>query len=382
MGIIVFCTIEISRSALVDNAKQFIGLANGVKHFAPVLKSNAYGHGIQQVYECLQDLKLEWICVNYAEEGAELRALGFRGRILLVGPMFEKTKFEMAVKHQLDVNISNFDGLEIWLANKSPSSAHLKIDTGLSRQGFSLKDLESVAAKINASSKHKEKCLGLYTHFANVEDVLDYSFAFKQLKTLNESVMLMQQKGINFSFVHAASSASTLLLEQSRFHLCRVGMSLYGHWPSDATRLSYYQTNSKILNLTPVLTWKTHISSLRKVQPGDHIGYGCQYKVMQPMHIAILPIGYYEGYSRQAGQAQSYVLIQGKRCMIVGRICMNMMTVDVTHLPSVKIGEEVVLIGKQGNESVTAEQLATWSGTIQYELLSRLNPEIPRIVVD
>lgn len=376
----MFSKLEINQSALLHNAQLF-SQRLGHKHFAPVLKSNAYGHGLKEVYKILATTQPEWLCVNYAAEGTELRTLGYKGRILVVGPLYHASHLTEAAEQNLDLNISNFEALKAWLGIKNPPSVHLKFDTGLSRQGFSIDGIETLAKKIKNSPVHLAKCVGVYTHFANVEDVQDYSYAFRQLTNLEQCVQQLQANGIPVNMIHAASSASSLLLEQSRFHLSRVGMSLYGHWPSDSTRLSYFQSHGERLELKPVLSWRTEVAMVRDVPVGDHIGYGCQYKVMRPMRIAVLPVGYFEGYPRLAGSSQSYVLIDGKRCQLVGRICMNMMMVDVTHLDNIVIGAPVTLIGSQGSEKISAETLAGWAETIQYELLSRLHADIPRVIV-
>jgi alanine racemase len=181
---------------------------------------------------------------------------------------------------------------------------------------------------------------------------------------------------------HAASSASSLLMRDSHFDLVRLGISLYGVWPSPMTKVSYLQLNSKVADLKPVLSWKTEITTLKKVHAGQYIGYGCTYRANHEMDIAVLPVGYNEGYPRIAGESPAYVLIKGQRCPIVGRICMNMMMVDVTHVSKkLIIGDEVVLIGPSGDETVSAADIATWSKTIHYELFSKLHPAIPRHVV-
>jgi alanine racemase len=181
---------------------------------------------------------------------------------------------------------------------------------------------------------------------------------------------------------HAASSASSLLMKSSHFELVRLGISLYGVWPSQLTKVSYLQLNAKVAALKPVLSWKTEITTLKKVHAGQYIGYGCTFRANREMDIAVLPVGYNEGYPRLAGEGSAYVLIRGERCPIVGRICMNMMMVDVTHTSAnLKLGDEVVLIGRCAEETISASDLGNWSKTIHYEIFTKLHPDIPRIVV-
>jgi len=181
--------------------------------------------------------------------------------------------------------------------------------------------------------------------------------------------------------LHAASSASALIMAQSYFDLVRVGISMYGPWPSPLTRVSYLQLKSDVLDLRPALSWTTEVTTVKPVLAGQFIGYGCTFRAIRDMRIAVLPVGYYEGYPRLAGEAASYVLIKGARCPIVGRICMNMMMVDITHLADCQVGDLVTLIGADGQDMVSAQDIAGWARTIHYELLTRLHGDIPRHLV-
>jgi alanine racemase len=161
-----------------------------------------------------------------------------------------------------------------------------------------------------------------------------------------------------------------------------VGISLYGQWPSELTRVSYLQQNSALLSLSPVLSWKTEVDSLKDIAKGSYVGYGCTFRAPQAMRLAILPVGYAEGYPRLAGENKAHVLLQGSRCQIIGRICMNMMMIDVSHLDNVLPGEEVILIGQDGDEILSGADLGDKSRTIDYEILSRLHPDIPKKILD
>jgi len=162
--------------------------------------------------------------------------------------------------------------------------------------------------------------------------------------------------------------------------MVRVGISCYGMWPSNETYLSHLKENKNNFQLVTAFTWKTKIVQLKTVPAGEHIGYGCTYKTPHETRLAILPIGYYDGYDR--GISDGYVLIHGKRAAIRGRICMNIIMVDATDIPEAKLEDEVILIGRSGDEVITAEQFARWAGTINYEVTTRVNEKIPRIVVE
>lgn len=371
----MLCEIKIDGAALRNNFSAFQKLAQGCE-IAPVLKANAYGHGISQTFQAIRELKPKWLCVNYTDEASELRALGYKERILVVGPCVAR-QLEIAANMACDVTIGNFTVLAEWVKMPKPPMAHLKFDTGMGRQGFLPSHMAEVRQAISGREEH---IAGISTHFANVEDVTEYEYAKNQLQRFERVREAFKDLGEQLLF-HAASSASMLLLANSHFNLGRVGISLYGFWPSQATRISYFQMHDEVLDLKPALSWKTEITSIKEVAKGEFIGYGCTYRTNQKMKIAVIPVGYFEGYPRIAGEHQSYVLIDSQRCPLVGRICMNMFMVDISHLESSRVGDIVTLIGKDGSEEISAEQLAQWSQTIHYELVSRLHQDITRTLV-
>ncbi len=367
--------IDINKKALLNNIKTFQKLL-GKKHFVPVIKSNAYGHGFDEVFSILKKEKLPWLCVNYLSEGIRLRKLGYQGNILIVGPA-DVSYLDDAFKYKIDLVMGNQEPLLAWLKKRNKPRIHIKIETGLSRMGFSQEELPKI---ISLLKPHKKNVVGILTHFANVEDVLDYSYASLQLERFAEAKKKFLKE--KFKIIsHAAASASALILNESRLDLSRVGISLYGFWPSKSTQLSFLQKNKKLLPLEPVLSWYTKVVRVKKVTQGDFVGYGCSYRANKDLTVAVLPVGYYEGYPRAAAFRQSYVLIHGSRVSILGRICMNMMICDVSHLKNVCEGDLVTLIGKDQDEVISAEDIASWADTINYEIVTRLNREIPRKII-
>lgn len=370
-------TCEISKKALQNNYKTLRDVFSH-SELAPVLKANAYGHGLQVVYEALAPLDPPILCVNYFFEAARLRELGYKNRIISVGPSFLED-LEPARKIGLEITIGGEDLLEEWLSIENKGRVHLKFDTGLSRQGLYPEKAQSYSKKIGKFSSFLQ---GISMHFANVEDVTKQSYAEKQLTSFLE-VKSIFQKAFGSSFeCHTAASAPSLLMEKARFDFCRVGISLYGFWPSDLTKLSFLSMKPRELpSLEPALTWKTKIASVRKIKKGTPVGYGCSYTATQEMTIAVIPIGYYEGLPRHISNRGAYMLVQGKACALLGRICMNMSIIDISNCSSVKTGDEVVLIGKQGDAEIKAETVAEWSGTIQYEIVTRIHESIERRLV-
>lgn len=368
------CWIELDSDALIHNFK-IIKQQSSPAEPMLVVKSNAYGHGLQQIYEILKKTDASCLAVNYGYEGIKLREIGFTGRLLVVGPP-DPAMIAVYAQHKLEIILGDFEFLTEWQRSKTKPNAHLKIDSGMSRQGFLPDVINKVIERIK---KDKNHVVGICSHFANVEDVLEHDYANRQLQAFVGCYERCCSMGLDLD-AHIASSASALIMPESRFRFARTGISLYGFWPSSKTRLSFLQKNNDVAPLKPVLTWLTRISSIKIVKAKQYIGYGCSFRAQQDMIVAVLPVGYYEGYPRLAGEKNSYVLIKGQRCSIVGRICMNMMMIDISHIPSCEVGEKVTLIGDYGDETIHAEEVAAWAETIHYEIVTGLNPEIPRFI--
>ena len=369
------CWIEINSSALTNNYQLFAEACRSTS-VVPIIKSNAYGHGLFEVFQALKAAGPSWLGVNYHHEAAKLRSWGYTGRILLVGPLLPEDLAESG-RLDLDVTIGNRPLLDVWLQTHPKPKLHLKIDTGLARLGFGI---QGIGDGLEAAKPFREDVVGICSHFANVEDVTELSFAQEQLRIFDEACQLACDQGFQL-LRHTASSASALIFDPSRLDLVRVGISMYGFWPSELTRLSYLAESKSVDRLPqPVLSWRAKICNIRYLNSGSFVGYGCTFKAERDMLIAVLPVGYFEGYPRLAAERGAYVLIQGKRCPIIGRICMNMLIVDVSSTSGLTIGDIATLIGEDGGETVRAEDLARWSQTIQYEIVTRLHPALPRIV--
>jgi len=367
--------VEIQAEYLRANYKVFTSL-DGSYDLAVVLKSNAYGHGLKECYQAIESENPKWLCVAYLDEAAQLRSLGYKEQILLVAPV-AREEFEQAFQLSVDIFLTHQQLVDEWVACKQRPRAHVKFDTGLSRQGFATSDATKLVKQL---APVKQDLVGICTHFANVEDVTNHEYANQQLASFG--VVKKSFKDAGFSVLeHASSSASSLLLTQSRLDMCRVGISFYGFWPSAATRLSYLNLHSHVPDLKPALSWKSPIAMIKDVSKGAYVGYGCTFRAVSDMKIAVLPVGYYDGYPRLASN-RAYVLIRGQRCPVVGRISMNLMVVDVSHVDAVERSDIVTLIGTDGSEVLPAEDLAEWAETIHYEVVTQIHSDIPRVLVD
>ncbi len=371
--------VEIDASAIENNVREFRRrLGDGVL-LGAVVKSNGYGHGMREVAAASRRAGADWLCVNNVEEGVALRREGHDAPILVMGYV-PLDALEAVVEHRLQpvvYNLETLDRLEIEAGRRGAAvGVHLKVETGTNRQGVPEPLVSSFVRRIAGSPSLR--LAGVSTHFANIEDTTDHRFAEEQLSAFARIAASVRETD-GRTIRHAACSAAVLLFNRTHFDLARIGISLYGIWPSRETYVSCLERGKPSLDLRPVLSWKSRIAQIKDVPEGGYVGYGCTWRATRPTRIAVLPIGYYEGYDRGLSGV-AHVLVRGRRAPVRGRVCMNMTMVDVTDIPAAALEDEVVLLGAQGDERVSAEQLAQWCGTIPYEILSRIHPTLPRVV--
>ncbi len=375
--------IELSEESYRKNLSFFKRILSPGSELCAVVKSNAYGHGMLPIAQLARKYGASSFCVHALDEALALRRAGFREDVLIMGPVLRirlpevlKHDFRLAVFHQ--ETLRELDRLTRTL--RKPVRIHLKLETGTYRQGIEPDELPAFLEIIRDNPLLQLEAA--YTHFANIEDTTTHEYAYHQLKLFQQTTEQIQTGGFPRLKRHTACSAAILLFPETHFDMVRLGISQYGLWPSRETFVSYktiHHTGDEKM-LAPVLSWKTRVTQIKTVPRGRCIGYGCTYQTTRNSRIAVLPVGYADGYDRRLSN-QSYVLIRGTRAPVRGRICMNLMMVDITDIPGVQLEEEVVLIGRQGNEQITVEHLASLVGTINYEFVTRINWGIPRIVV-
>lgn len=365
--------LEIDKTAIVHNLAEIKRIIHPRVKIMAVVKANAYGHGLIEVARLAQKAGAEWLGVDSVEEGVILRKADLNLPILVMGYVLKKD-LEQATSNNLSFAVYNLETIFELSKRNLPAKIHLKIETGTMRQGIFLKDLSSVIGLIKKSSHIKIE--GIYTHFANIEDTADHSFAKKQLQEFKKALKIAKENSVS-PVAHTACSAAAILFPETHFDMIRLGLSMYGLWSSPQTFVSA-KNLKKSLILKPALSWKTKIAQIKKVKAGTPIGYGLTEKTSQDTKIAVLPTGYWDGLDRKLSSIGN-VLIGGRRCKIMGRICMNMCMVDINHLPDVSLEDEAVFLGKQEQEQITAEEIAQKIGTINYEIIARINPLIPRI---
>jgi alanine racemase len=354
----------------LDVVRRFIGEE---AHIAAVVKANAYGHGLIPMARKAIECKVRMLAVATVDEGLELRAAGVEAPILvMVQP--GANALVVTVEQRLTPMISDARTAErlgdIAHRLNRVAPVHCKIDSGMGRQGFSL---ESAAADLQYVTRISHIDIeGIATHFPTADQSED-TFTYNQIKTFKHALWQLDKFGIPYEVAHAANSAAIVNYHGSIFNMVRPGLMTYGVWPA--------QTPLPQPLLRPVLRWETHVVHVRDLDAGASVGYGRTYTTRRRMRGAILPVGYADGYKyRLSNHAE--VLIRGVRCPVRGSVCMDQIVVDVSGVPDVGPGEVATLIGSDGAESITAEELARRAETIPYDILAGIGPRVPREYVN
>lgn len=361
--------IEVDKKAIYHNIAEFRKIIKPNIKLMAVVKSNAYGHGLVDFAKTAEN-KVDWFGVDSITEGLKLRKNGLKKPILVLGYTLP-SRVEDTVKNDISLTISTLDALRHLSTFKNQPKIHIKVDTGMHRQGFFLKDLPRV---IKFIKQFKLSIEGLYSHLASAKDRLYPYYSFKQIEDFKKADELFKKAGFKNYLRHIAASADVILYSESHFDLVRIGIGLYGMFP---TRESEIQTK---INLKPVLTWKSIISEIKSVPKDAYIGYDLTEKTSKASKLSVVPIGYWHGFDRGFSNCDE-VLIKGKRCKILGRVNMDMIMIDVSNVPSVKIGDEAVILGNSNKEIISTQDMALKINTTNYEVVTRINPLIKRLYI-
>jgi len=373
--------VEVSAAALRHNLAEFRRRLGRDVLLGAVVKSNAYGHGMLEVAALAREQGADWLCVNNLAEAVALRDAGHTLPLLVMGYVECRELGEVVARDLRPVvyNVETLDELAACVRWQSVRvRVHVKIETGTHRQGVLERDLPAFVQRIDDSEWLELD--GLTTHFANIEDTTEHAFARAQIEAFERAQAALMPRTGRPPLRHAACSAAAILFTRTHLDLARIGISLYGLWPSRETRVSCQDRGQPSLDLQPALSWKTRVAQVKPVDAGGYVGYGCAFRAPRAMQVAVLPVGYHEGYDRRLSGV-AHVLIGGRRAAVLGRVCMNMCMVDVTDIEGVQPEHEAVLLGRQGDETIGAEQLAQWCGSIAYEVVSRIHPGLPRVMV-
>ncbi len=360
----------IDHDALRWNLRQIREKVGANVKILSMVKANAYGHGAAAVAQTLAGAGGDAFGVATLEEGVELRRSGIHAPILVLAGAYEEQLAEFFAHSLTPVvhDLTRLERLEKAVRRRSATlNVHLKIDTGMGRLGLVAAESEAWIPELKNLAALKIE--GVFSHFSHAESV-DGDYTRRQLEIFNRVVERLRGEQIAPPLVHFANSAATITLPAAYFDMVRPGIMLYGVYPSAA------MANQMILK--PVLAWKTNILQLKKVPAGASISYGQTFVTKRESMIATLPIGYADGYPRLLSN-RGEVLVGGQRAKVAGRVCMDLTMIDVTDIRNVKQGDEVVLLGRQGDAEISADQIAAWANTISYEILTSIGARVPRI---
>lgn len=334
-----------------------------------VVKADAYGHGAVPVAKALKDI-VDFYAAATIDEALNLRAHEIFLPILVLSFVHE-SKYAAAIEN--DIRLSVYDKEDLDKINEAAkkkgkkAKVHIKIDTGMNRIGVKCDDEGLEFARYAAGLEYIET-EGIFTHFYE-SDSKDKESAYKQLEEFENFCKKLEDEGITFEIKHCANSAAASEMKEACMDMVRLGISMYGLYPSkDIAKIK----------LIPALSLKSHIIMVKDINPGETVGYGASYTAKKPMKIATVGIGYADGYQRLFSN-KAEVLIRGKRAKVAGRVCMDQIMVDVTDIPDVKKGDVATIVGKDGSDAITLEELAEIAGTINYELACQISKRVPRV---
>jgi len=375
---------EVDLMALAHNYRELRRITSPTAKIMAVVKADGYGHGAAQVARTAVTNGARFLAVARMDEAIQLRKAGINDPILLFGyslPTYVETLASLNIWASL-TSLDNARTLsaEAVRCNKTVC-AHIKVDTGMGRLGV-LADEIALSDKAGAQqdravdtiqairSLPNLKVEGIFTHFANA-DSLDKTHAQGQLALFTNLLDTLKQRSAAFKYRHAANSAATIGMPDAHLDLVRPGISQYGLWPSP-------EVNRSLIHLKPVMAIKSRIIQVKDVGPGFKVSYGSTHSTAGRTRIATIPIGYADGYDRILS-SQGQMLVRGKRASIIGRVCMDLTMLDVGHIPEAALDDEVVILGSQGSETISADEIAERVGSINYEIVSSLTSRVPKV---
>lgn len=379
-------SLEISASAYLQNIEFIRSRIGTAPIISSVVKGNAYGHGIPQIVPIAEMAGIRHFSTFSSDEAREvLESSSQKNEIMIMG-MLHPEEIPDLIRNGIQFYVFDFERLEHAIETAKTmglkAQIHVEVETGFHRTGFEWEDREKLREILQKNESELE-LKGLCTHYAGAESAQNHPRIRSQISRFGEFYRFFTENQIRFERLHTACSAATLLFPETHMDLVRVGITGYGFWPTRET-FNLLKAQLPLENRNPLkrlLTWKTQIMSLKKVESGEFVGYGKSFQAEQDMMLAIIPVGYSHGYGRNLSN-NGRVLISGQYCPVIGTVNMNAVAVDVSHLTKTSPGDEVILIGYQGENEITVASFAETSDLINYEMLTRLPSQIPRKIVD
>lgn len=376
--------ITINEKAVENNISFLRKKLGPTVKISSVVKANAYGHGIETIVPLFEKNGIDHFAVfEYLDAIRVLNSLSAPKDIMIMG-WISKNDIQNVITKGFEFYIFNIERLQnaLYHAKKLNIKAkiHIEVETGMNRTGLNNKDLKEAITLINDNKRHVE-ITGFCTHLAGAESISNYIRIQKQLKKYQKLLDYVRSCDIIPKYAHVANSAAAFVFPKSRMDLVRVGIMQYGFWSSAETFIHYI--NSKKIKTDPlnrVLDWKSQVMSVKEVKTGEYIGYGISYLAQKDVVTALVPVGYFNGYNRSLSN-KGRVIIRGHRCGVIGVVNMNMTIVDVTEVPEVTVGDEVIIIGKQGDMEIKVSDFGDISNKLNYEVLTHLPASIKREII-
>lgn len=361
---------EIDLDAMTHNVNLLKERAANKVDIMAVVKADAYAHGVIPVVKHLRSIGISYFAVGFLEEALQIRNAGVMDPILVLG-YTPRAGIELAFKNDITLTIFSLETLdyidEVGERLQKKIKVHVKVDTGMGRVGIFPQDTTYFLQELDKAKWIEIE--GIYTHFASADEA-DKSLTLKQYELFKDSIAELKKRVKN-PYIHASNSAGLIDLPHLEQNIARVGMGLYGLLPSNEVNITYNE-------LKPVMSLKTEVIYLKKIQPGQTVSYGATFTAKRETLVATLPIGYADGLPRRLSN-KGFVLVEGKRAPIIGRVCMDQIMVDVTDIENVNVGSEVIIFGNQKGSFLSIDEHAELVGTINYELITLIGKRIPRV---
>lgn len=376
--------IELDKEALNNNIQFIQERLDSDVRYSLVVKANAYGHGIEQLLPAIEECGVTHFSVFSVAEAMRVHEAKHEDCEVMIMGWVDHDYLKWAINKEVSFFVFTPARLKATLRQAKklgkPARIHLELETGMHRTGFCANQLPEVFELLSDNTEHL-KLEGLCTHYAGAEDYINYDRVQKQIKTFNRLCRLFEDNQLSPKYRHSACSAALFNFPETMGDLVRIGISSYGYWPNNETKMRYkMKHNIQGDPLERILAWKSKILSVNNVAENEYVSYGKNYLTNRPSKIATIPVGYGYGFSRTLSN-DGHVLVGGKRAPVIGSVNMNMMVIDVTDVGDISVGDEVVLVGKQGDREISISSFSDMNNSMNYELLTRLPHHIPRNVI-
>ncbi|MDQ1771701.1 alanine racemase [Labilibaculum sp. A4] len=377
--------ISLSEKSIENNISFLRSKLGDTVKISAVVKANAYGHGIEQIVPVFEKYGIDHYSVFYYSEAIRVyNCLHKSSSIMVMGWLSEKD-IKDAIEKEIEFFVFNIERLQLAVKYAKElgvkAKIHLETETGMNRSGLNMNELNTAIAVIKENTDHIE-LTGFCTHLAGAESVSNHFRIQNQLQKYQEMATELDANNLKPKYKHVANSAASFVYPDTRMDLVRVGIMLYGFWSSTEVFIQYINhQEDRIDPLKRILGWKSQIMAVKEIKSGEFVGYGISYLAQSNIKTALVPVGYSFGYSRSLSN-KGRVLIHGHQCSVIGVVNMNMMIIDVTHVENVKVGDEVVLIGKQDKLEIKVSAFSEISDELNYEILAHLSESITRRVIN